>query len=108
MKFIVLLIFLILACGNEPQLTRSENSHNYSISIDLSDSANVFMDIANRYDTVVRHINYGKLGYGYQELFWDGKNNEGLNVLPGIYFIRVSIDGEKYSYTRQIWISDPR
>jgi flagellar hook assembly protein FlgD len=38
---------------------------------------------------VVKEFNQGKQKAGYYSLTWDGRNNQGHKVGPGVYFYRL-------------------
>ena len=63
------------------------------ISINLPTADNVNLSIYNAAGQVV----YAKKGIGYQRgtqvIHWDGKSNNGSDIKPGYYFIKISSGG---------------
>ena len=62
----------------------------YSLPKDALVSAKVF-DVAGR---VVRNLGDGPAEAGVHMLSWDLQNDSGQRVSPGLFFVRLSVDGQ--------------
>ncbi|MEN8229830.1 MAG: FlgD immunoglobulin-like domain containing protein [Bacteroidota bacterium] len=60
------------------------------ISVDLPSAGQVGLSIYNASGQVVYELNRVVYPQGTQEIFWDGRSNNGSEVNPGYYFIKVS------------------
>nr|MBC8376840.1 hypothetical protein [FCB group bacterium] len=80
---------------------------SYTIGFHLDDSAEVYIDIENRYNTTVNTIDLGRLGQGEHRAAWDRLHKDGEPLLPGLYYLHLSIDGEKYSKTMAVYNLEP-
>ncbi len=99
-RLFIVVLSLLIFCGCEEVKLEPQAPHgSYTLSFNLEDSADVYIDIENRYKTTVNTIDLGKLGPGIQRETWDRLDKDGEPLLPGLYYLRLSIDGEKYSKT---------
>ncbi len=75
------------------------------IPYQLSEDAEVTIDIYNSAGQIVRSLNLGKKQAGYyldkgRSAYWDGKNEAGESVASGVYFY--NIKAGKYTSTRKM------
>jgi len=90
----------------EPELERVQESRDLVIELRLETSAHIKIVIVNRFNTIIRTIDYGIMGPSIQELEWDEKDDNGERLFPGVYFILISVDGEQYTYIYEHWVQD--
>ena len=72
-----------------PNPTGTGMTLQYSLPKDALVSVKVF-DVAGR---VVRDLGDGPVGAGVHVLSWDLQNDSGQRVRPGLFFVRLSVDG---------------
>ena len=72
-----------------PNPTGSGTELTYSLPREAQVSAKVF-DVAGR---VVRSFGAGPVAAGWHVLAWDLADDAGQRVGPGLYFVRLSVDG---------------
>ncbi|TMB93560.1 MAG: T9SS type A sorting domain-containing protein [Chloroflexi bacterium] len=73
-----------------PNPTGTGMTLQYSLPKDALVSAKVF-DVAGR---VVRNLGDGPVGAGVHVLSWDLQDESGQHVSPGLFFVRLSVDGQ--------------
>ncbi len=73
-----------------PNPTGTSSLVRYSLPKAAQVSAKVF-DVAGR---VVRDLGSAAMAAGWHDLNWDLRGDAGQNVGPGLYFIRISVDGQ--------------
>ena len=105
--FLTILLLLVFWGCEEVKLDPIDIHGSYTIGFHLEASADVFIDIENRYNIVVNTIDLGKLGQGDHDTTWDRLHRDGDALLPGLYYIRLSIDREKYSKTMAVYNLEP-
>ncbi len=84
--------------NNAPRVLEGEQTR---IVLNLSKSQNVVVKVIDIRGKEVKVINDGYLNSGYTELWWDGRDDGGEVVAPGVYFVVVkgeSIEGVKKVY----------
>jgi flagellar hook assembly protein FlgD len=59
------------------------------ISFNLNKAAKTNLNIYNLKGQLVRSLNSGFLAKGDHKVSWDGYDNQGLKVSPGIYFSKL-------------------
>jgi len=62
------------------------------LRFDLAETATVSVDILNLRGECVRRTPLGRLGNGSHYINWDGRNDSGVSVASGIYFVRVRMN----------------
>ena len=60
------------------------------IEVTMGSSGNLMVEITDMTGSKVRKIYNGKPGHDHVVLTWDGKNESGQTVSPGVYFCRVN------------------
>ena len=73
-----------------PNPTGAGMTLRYSLPKDALVSAKVF-DVAGR---VVRDLGDGPVGAGVHVLSWNLQDDSGQRVSPGLFFVRLSVDGQ--------------
>lgn len=97
---------MIFGC-EEVELEPIAIGGSYTIAISLDEPADVYIDIENRYDTVVNTIDLGHLPKGPHHTTWDRLDRDGNELLPGLYYLRLSLNGEKYTKTHAVYHLEP-
>ncbi len=70
------------------------NPFNNYVTIELSGMGNnVKIDVYNATGTLIKSISDGQVSNIRNTYIWNGRNENGENVAPGLYFIRVSSGG---------------
>ena len=64
-------------------------SSSTSISYKLADQSNISVKIYNVLGQVIKEFRAGTQGAGIHGIVWDGTNNFGRKVIPGVYFCRL-------------------
>lgn len=62
------------------------------LCFDLVETATVSVHILNLAGESVRRISLGRLGNGSHHIDWDGRNDSGVSVASGVYFVRVHMN----------------
>jgi len=72
------------------------------ISYQIKESSNVpaVLKVYDATGKFVRTLVEGKYGSGLQSVYWDGRNETGRRVAPGIYFVRLTAGN--YVMTRKM------
>ena len=74
---------------NYPNPFRSQTRFEYG----LPRPADISIKVHNSLGQVVRELVSAKMQAGFYLVSWDGTNDKGLSVLPGIYFYQLNADG---------------
>lgn len=85
-----------LAVTTEPtEIVAYPNPFSTSVTIGLTlvKPENVHMVVYNSAGHIIRSVAFGKLEAGSQRLLWDGTNNQGNLVTDGIYFYKLTANG---------------
>ncbi|MCK5821134.1 MAG: DUF2817 domain-containing protein [Bacteroidales bacterium] len=69
-------------------------SNQISISFNLQDDTDVDLKIHDAFGRVVRVLEAGMLQAGNYQYNWEGNNSAGTPLSAGIYFVKLSIDGQ--------------
>lgn len=94
-----LVILLLVICGcEEVTVEPIAIVGSYTIAFNLDESSDVVIDIENRFDTIVNSYDLGNLPGGNHHMTWDRLDKNGEDLLPGSYFIVLSINGEKHTH----------
>ncbi len=83
---------------NYPNPFRSQTRFEYG----LPRSADISIKVHNSLGQVVRELISAKIQAGFYTVSWDGKNDKGLSVPPGIYFYQLNADGDFISRKKMI------
>lgn len=71
------------------------------IVFDLSAPATVGVQVSNMAGRPVRHVTNGyEAGVGLNSLLWNGRNDNGLHVPGGTYFVTVEVQAKGGTYSR--------
>ncbi|MBV7506198.1 PQQ-binding-like beta-propeller repeat protein [Bacillus sp. sid0103] len=84
------------------QLTLQDGMKQIKIPITLSETSDMEVSIVDESGYVVRIIGNGRYLKGTANLYWDGKNSRGFNVIRGNYYVIVKLTdlaGNKNEYT---------
>jgi len=65
-----------------------------SIRFELAAAGGAGMQVVDVAGRVLRSYALGTLGAGGHELTWDGRDDLGRAVSSGVYFYRLSVDGQ--------------
>jgi len=108
LKQLATILSLLVFWGCEEVSLEPQEPHgSYNIGFYLADSADVYIDIENRYNSTVNTIDLGKLGPGGHNTTWDRLHKDGESLVPGLYYLHLSIDGEKYTKTMGVYHLEP-
>lgn len=66
-----------------------------SITFNIDKHATVTIQIVDNTGAIVRTITNGNFESGKYTYFWDGKNNAGITVLPGIYYSSIKTNDQQ-------------
>ncbi len=69
-------------------------STNLTISVSLNNTKNTMVDIYNLNGQKIKQLFKGELSVGKYEFTWDKTDSYGSLMRPGLYFVRLKIDGE--------------
>ena len=83
-----------LLAGDIENLTVSSSylspGEQVKIEFDLNVAASIYVEVYDSSGDKVRTILSGQnLSTGHHTVYWDGKNDKGLNVGSGVYFYRL-------------------
>ena len=73
-----------------------------TISFNLSEDADVYVELYNEDGDLVRTLSCGEINSGLNEIEWDGKSSSGANLEEGQYFCNIvakNADGDSVSAT---------
>jgi hypothetical protein len=84
-------------CACSPNPFAAETSLRFRIPARLLEEGTVSTQVTIHDATgrIVRNLHSGELGRGWQELSWDGLDNEGRDLRSGVYFYAVRAGGMK-------------
>jgi len=68
-----------------------------TIAFTLKNNAHVKLEVFNLKGQRVNEIADNQFEKGYQKVIWNGKDSAGKSVSSGIYFYKLTVDGESFS-----------
>jgi glucuronoarabinoxylan endo-1,4-beta-xylanase len=71
-------------------------SSSTAIPYELKMQSDIQVTIYDILGRIVRTLNVGRQSIGLHNVFWDGRNSFGQRVATGVYFYRLSTDGESH------------
>ncbi len=63
-----------------------------ALRLDLPEAENVRLEVIDIVGRRVRRLQHGRLDAGEHEVRWDGRDDEGARIAPGVYFVRAATD----------------
>jgi hypothetical protein len=72
---------------------------------ELAQDADVSLDIVDVAGRVVRSLSHERMNSGSGTVRWDGRDSHGVNVSPGLYWLRGRAGGERFS-SRVVMLGD--
>jgi len=85
-------LLFLMGCEETTPLQLVGRSMTFEYQLD--EAGTIEMEIIDRYQHVVRHINAGLQPVGTRTIYWDCTNDDGEKVYQGIYYATILLDGK--------------